>query len=84
MNVLEILLSSSKYLIQQTIRKHFSGMTYFIWHKRQSIEEEICVIANLTAKPRLETLLVKSEPVDVVDIKSEKLDVVAIKTEPFD
>ena len=42
------------------------------------------VIAKSTAKPRFETLSIKSEPVDVVDIKSKPLDIVAIKTEPLD
>ena len=42
------------------------------------------VIAKSTAKPRVETLLVKSEPIYVVDIKSEPLDVVAIKNERLD
>ena len=53
-------------------------MSDFIRPKR-TFEEEIGVIALSISKPRVETLVVKSEP---VDIKSEPLDVVAIKPEP--
>ena len=59
-------------------------MSDFIRPKRQTFEEEMGVIFKSTAKPRVETSSVKSEPVDVVDIKSEPRDVVAFKTEPLD
>ena len=56
-------------------------MSDFIQPKRRTFEEEIGVVAKPISKPQVETLFVKSEP---VDIKSEPLDVVAIKTEPRD
>ena len=59
-------------------------MSDFIWPMRRTFEEEMNVIAKSTAKPWVETLSVKSEPIDVVDIKSKPLGIVAIKTELLD
>ena len=84
MNGFEIVLLPSTLTILPPPRKRPFRMTYFIRPKRQTFEKEIGVIANSTAKPRVDTLSVKSEPVDIVDIKSEPLDVVAIKTELLD
>ena len=56
-------------------------MADFIRPKQRTFEDDISLVAKSIRKPRVETLSVKSEQVDIM---SEPLDVVAINPEPLD